>query len=105
MEPLEDIALKSPGKNLELALADVGLENVQTQVRLSASFAQGAALDASARSGALDSPARSEALDSPAQDALLPVRANAGVSLIKREARGIHMSRIFRVLAAHRRAP
>lgn len=63
---LEDVALTSPGQNLELTLSHVGMENVQTQIRW--------------------------------QDSLLPANAHAGVSLIDKSARGIHMSRIFRLL-------
>lgn len=63
---LEDVAILPPEKNLELTLDEVGLENVQTQVRL--------------------------------QDLLLPARANSSVSLIDKKSRGIHMSRIFRIL-------
>jgi GTP cyclohydrolase I len=63
---LEDVALTSPGQNLELTLAHVGMENVQTQIRW--------------------------------EGTLLPASAHAGVSLIDKSARGIHMSRIFRIL-------
>jgi len=63
---LEDVATLPPEKNLELALDEVGLENVQTQVQL--------------------------------QGLLLPARAMATVSLTDKKSRGIHMSRIFKIL-------
>jgi GTP cyclohydrolase I len=63
---LEDVATLPPEKNLDLTLDEVGLENVQTQVRV--------------------------------QGLLLPARAAATVSLIDKKSRGIHMSRIYKIL-------
>ncbi len=63
---LEDVATLPPEKNLALTLDEVGIENVQTQVRL--------------------------------QGLLLPARAQATVSLIDKQSRGIHMSRIFKII-------
>jgi GTP cyclohydrolase IB len=63
---LEDVAVLPPEKNLELTLDEVGLENVQSQVRV--------------------------------QGLLLPARASATVSLVDKRSRGIHMSRIFKIL-------
>lgn len=64
---LEDIAVQPPERDLDFALANVGLENVQTQVLW--------------------------------QGQRLPARAQAGVSLIDRASRGIHMSRLFKILS------
>ncbi|HMN68314.1 MAG TPA: GTP cyclohydrolase FolE2 [Bdellovibrionales bacterium] len=63
---LADVALLPPEKNLELTLDEVGLENVQTQIRL--------------------------------EGLMLPANALATVSLVDKRSRGIHMSRMFRVL-------
>ncbi len=63
---LEDIAVTAPERSLALALDEVGVENVQTQIRT--------------------------------QGLLLPARAHGTVSLIDKQSRGIHMSRIFRIL-------
>ena len=64
--PLEDVAVLPPEGELNLALEDVSLENVQMQVRW--------------------------------QGHRLPGRSQAGVSLIDGHARGIHMSRLFKVI-------
>ena len=69
-DELEDIALLPPASELALTLDEVGLENVQMQVR---------------RDGQV-----------------LPARGQAGVSLISRQSRGIHMSRLFKVLTEFR---
>lgn len=63
---LEDVAVLPPAANLDLTLDEVGLENVQTQVRV--------------------------------HGLLLPTRASATVSLIDKQSRGIHMSRLFKIL-------
>jgi GTP cyclohydrolase I len=63
---LDDIATLPPERRLEVALDDVGMENVQTQLRF--------------------------------HGLLLPARASAGVSLIDHKSRGIHMSRLFKVI-------
>lgn len=63
---LEDVAVLPPAPNLELTLDEVGLENMQTQVRV--------------------------------QGLLLPARASATVSLVDKQSRGIHMSRLFKIL-------
>ncbi len=63
---LEDVATLPPEKNLELTLDEVGLENVQTQIRF--------------------------------QGLMLPARAQATVSLTDKKSRGIHMSRIFKLI-------
>ncbi len=64
---LSDVALSAPTAALQLPLAEVGLEDVATQVRVAG--------------------------------ALTPARAQAKVSLINSGARGIHMSRLFRILS------
>lgn len=66
-EKLDDVASRAPEKRLALALSDVGLENVQSQVQV--------------------------------QGLLLPARSEACVSLVDKNARGIHMSRLFKVLS------
>jgi len=66
-ENLDDVASRPPDKNLNLALDEVGLENVQTQVQV--------------------------------QGLLLPSKGEACVSLIDKNARGIHMSRLFKILS------
>jgi GTP cyclohydrolase I len=63
---LNDVAILPPEHDLDLALDDVGLENVQMQVRW--------------------------------EGQMLPARGQAGVSLVDRQSRGIHMSRIFKSL-------
>lgn len=63
---LDDVAIRPPEKNLELTLDEVGLENVQTQIRY--------------------------------QGLMLPARAQATVSLTDKKSRGIHMSRIFKII-------
>jgi GTP cyclohydrolase I len=63
---LDDVAVLPPERHLEVALDDVGMENVQTQVRF--------------------------------HGLLLPARATAGVSLVDHKSRGIHMSRLFKVI-------
>ncbi len=63
---LDDIAILPPEKNLGLTLDEVGLENVQMQVRTNG--------------------------------LLLPARGMATVSLIDKKSRGIHMSRLYKVL-------
>lgn len=63
---LDDVAKLAPEKNLELTLSEVGVENVQTQLRLNG--------------------------------LMLPARATATVSLIDKKSRGIHMSRMFKIL-------
>ena len=66
-EKLDDVASRPPEKRLALALSDVGLENVQSQVQV--------------------------------QGLLLPAKSEACVSLVDKNARGIHMSRLFKVLS------
>ncbi len=68
LEPnlLDDVASTAPAKNLELTLSEVGLENVQMQVRM--------------------------------HGLLLPARGEACVSLIDKRARGIHMSRLYKIM-------
>jgi GTP cyclohydrolase IB len=66
-EKLDDVASRPPEKNLELALDEVGLENVQSQVQV--------------------------------QGLLLPAKSQASVSLVDKKARGIHMSRLFKILS------
>lgn len=63
---LNDVAVLPPERNLDLALKDVGLENVQMLV---------------SREGQRT-----------------PARGEAAVSLVDRKSRGIHMSRLFKVL-------
>lgn len=63
---LDDVALLPPDRNLDLTLNEVGLENVQMQVRFDGQR--------------------------------LPARGYASVSLVDRKSRGIHMSRLFKVL-------
>lgn len=65
---LDDVAVRPPDANLDLTLKEVGLENVQMQVRFDGQR--------------------------------LPARGYASVSLIDRKSRGIHMSRLFKVLTA-----
>jgi GTP cyclohydrolase I len=67
LQNLDDVALQSPDKHLELALDEVGLENVQSQVQV--------------------------------QGLLLPAKGEACVSLVDKHARGIHMSRLFKILS------
>ncbi len=65
---LDDVASLPPTeKNLELALSQVGLENVQSQVQV--------------------------------QGLLLNAKSEASVSLIDVHARGIHMSRLFKIVS------
>src|SRR5665213_2197774 len=66
-ENLDDAASRPPDKHLELALDEVGLENVQSQVQV--------------------------------QGLLLSAKSEACVSLIDKKARGIHMSRLFKILS------
>jgi GTP cyclohydrolase I len=66
-EKLDDVASRPPDKHLELALDEVGLENVQSQVQV--------------------------------QGLLLPAKSEACVSLVDKRARGIHMSRLFKILS------
>jgi GTP cyclohydrolase FolE2 len=66
-EKLDDVASRPPEKNLDLALDEVGLENVQSQVQV--------------------------------QGLLLPAKTQASVSLVDKNARGIHMSRLFKILS------
>jgi GTP cyclohydrolase I len=65
-QEIDDVALKSPGSELEFKLEEVGLENVQTVVQT--------------------------------QGLSLPAQATAKVSLVDPKSRGIHMSRLFRLV-------